>query len=85
MAVRTWNEILRYMPDDPSTLFQAAQANLELGDHRRAGALAKRAVKLDPEQVKYHTLLVKVFEAAGLSKSADQARRELKRLQKAAS
>lgn len=70
-AARSWQRVVKALPDEPEPHARAAACLLAAStDLRTASTLAQRAVTLEPKHIPHRTLLAEIYLAAGLTLNA---------------
>ncbi len=70
-AARSWQRVVKALPDEPEPHARAAACLLAAGaDLRTASSLAQRAVTIEPKHIPHRTLLAEIYLAAGLTLNA---------------
>lgn len=79
-AAAHWAKVTEGLPDDADAHRRAAECFMEAGDARPAGRFATRAVALAPAGIEAREVLVRFFDAMGMSLNAQRERATIKKL-----
>jgi hypothetical protein len=79
-AAEQWKRIALGLTEDGEAHLQAARALLEIGQTSDAGRYAMRAAELMPEASQPREVLIRFFEATGMTLNAKRERAALKRI-----